>query len=153
LNTIKNRTSESDVTTTYPQTTDVKNDVAFIFFSSGTTGLPKGVMLTHYNVVSNTVMRNQVEAMPPEMSCTLSIMPMYHVGGMFAGLFLSAISGRTLIFLERYNLELLLRSISDYKVRILAKLRHVLSRVCSLISDWLNAMYSWPSRCFLCYLG
>ena len=32
---------------------DVKNDLACIPYSSGTTGLPKGVMLTHYNIVAN----------------------------------------------------------------------------------------------------
>jgi long-subunit acyl-CoA synthetase (AMP-forming) len=32
---------------------NVKDDVAFILFSSGTSGLPKGVMLTHYNLMAN----------------------------------------------------------------------------------------------------
>ena len=32
---------------------DYKNDTAMVLYSSGTTGLPKGVMLTHYNLVAN----------------------------------------------------------------------------------------------------
>ena len=37
-------------------TRDPKNDVAFLPYSSGTTGLPKGVELTHRNIVSNSEM-------------------------------------------------------------------------------------------------
>ena len=32
---------------------DPKNDVAIVPYSSGTTGLPKGVMITHYNMIAN----------------------------------------------------------------------------------------------------
>jgi len=41
----------------FPKNVDVDpmNDVAVLPFSSGTTGLPKGVMLTHHNVVSNLI--------------------------------------------------------------------------------------------------
>ena len=44
-------------TTSFPDnlSVDSKNDVYVIPFSSGTTGLPKGVMLTHYNLVANVL--------------------------------------------------------------------------------------------------
>jgi long-subunit acyl-CoA synthetase (AMP-forming) len=32
---------------------DVKEDIAYVLFSSGTTGLPKGVLTTHYNLLAN----------------------------------------------------------------------------------------------------
>ena len=40
---------------------DYRNDVAFLLYSSGTTGLPKGVMLTHYNLVANTAQTRYTE--------------------------------------------------------------------------------------------
>jgi 4-coumarate--CoA ligase len=41
---------------------DPKTDLAFLVYSSGTTGLPKGVMLTHRNIVSNVLQMEQVLA-------------------------------------------------------------------------------------------
>lgn len=40
---------------------DPKKDLAFLVYSSGTTGLPKGVRLTHYNVVANLLQNNQLD--------------------------------------------------------------------------------------------
>lgn len=40
---------------------DPKRDLAFLVYSSGTTGLPKGVRLTHYNVVANLIQNDQMD--------------------------------------------------------------------------------------------
>jgi 4-coumarate--CoA ligase len=62
---------------------DSSNDLAFLVFSSGTTGLPKGVMLSHTNIVANII---QVAVMDQEHTTwqrdrVLGFLPMYHIYG------------------------------------------------------------------------
>ena len=104
-----------NVTNIIQHTYDVKNDVAFILFSSGTTGLPKGVMLTHYNMVAHCVLRTMLKFNPPEYSTNLCIFPMYHAAGLLGGI-LAGTEGRQIVFMEKYKLETLLEAIQHYKV-------------------------------------
>lgn len=62
---------------------DPKKDLAYLVYSSGTTGLPKGVMLTHSNVVSNLFMlfSSEGEIIGWEKDRVLSVLPFYHMYG------------------------------------------------------------------------
>jgi 4-coumarate--CoA ligase len=62
-----------------------ETDLAFLVYSSGTTGLPKGVMLTHLNVVSDLFMMNSSEGSFLEWNRDkiLSVLPFYHIYGMY----------------------------------------------------------------------
>jgi 4-coumarate--CoA ligase len=57
------------------------SDIAFIAYSSGTTGLAKGVMLSHRNLVSNTLQASPIEALPMSWKRDLmvSFLPFYHI--------------------------------------------------------------------------
>jgi fatty-acyl-CoA synthase len=56
------------------------HDVAMIQYTSGTTGFPKGAMLTHYGILNNAAMfMHRWESVPTDHSCTA--MPFFHVGG------------------------------------------------------------------------
>ena len=70
---------------------DCERDLAFLVYSSGTTGLPKGVMLSHFNVVSNMYMVNSSEGtfLHWKEDSLLSILPFYHIYG--TSLFLSVL--------------------------------------------------------------
>ena len=56
-------------------------DLAAVMYTGGTTGRPKGVMLSHANLVSNALCANQAAQRPAE-SVGICCAPMFHVGGM-----------------------------------------------------------------------
>jgi len=62
---------------------DCERDLAFLVYSSGTTGLPKGVMLSHLNVVSDLFMVNSSEGtlLDWRRDKVLSVLPYYHIYG------------------------------------------------------------------------
>ncbi|KJH40819.1 AMP-binding enzyme [Dictyocaulus viviparus] len=80
------------------------NDVACICYTSGTTGLPKGVMLTHNSLSTNA------EALVDAWRFTkydkqLHMLPFYHVHGMFISLNCSLFSHSTVIFKEKFSVD------------------------------------------------
>jgi acyl-[acyl-carrier-protein]-phospholipid O-acyltransferase/long-chain-fatty-acid--[acyl-carrier-protein] ligase len=77
-----------------------RNDVdslATVIFSSGSTGDPKGVMLTHYNLVSNIQQVSQV-FMLGGRDKILGILPFFHSFGFMAGLWLPAVNGVGVVY-------------------------------------------------------
>ena len=73
------------------------DDLATIIFSSGSTGEPKGVMLTHYNVASNVEQLDQVFLLQPE-DRVMGILPFFHSFGFTATLCLPAAVGVGVVY-------------------------------------------------------
>jgi len=73
------------------------DDLATVIFSSGSTGDPKGVMLTHYNIASNIAQVSQV-FMLDRRDKVLGILPFFHSFGFMAALWMPAIDGIGVIF-------------------------------------------------------
>ncbi|XP_038217656.1 4-coumarate--CoA ligase 1-like [Zerene cesonia] len=91
---------------------DGKNDSLFVLFSSGTTGLPKGVMQTHLNVISICSLKNALNT----NDRTLFITPWYHTMGLL-GVLRYLQTGCDMVFLPKYETNLYLRTIERYKIK------------------------------------
>jgi long-chain acyl-CoA synthetase len=80
--------------------------LAALPFSSGTTGLPKGVMLSHYNLVANvyqTIGPNAAPLTPDDIM--LCFLPLYHIYGLTVALTLSLTLGSTLVLMPRFDVQ------------------------------------------------
>merc|ERR1712136_173212 len=78
-----------------------KTDIVLLPYSSGTTGVPKGVMLTHYNFVALNVARRGSGMVPP-WSSTYTVLPLFHAMGLFM-MFVQLFSGCKHIVAKRFN--------------------------------------------------
>jgi acyl-CoA synthetase (AMP-forming)/AMP-acid ligase II len=94
-----------------------REDVVALPYSSGTTGLPKGVMLTHYNLVA---MLRQMEtaAVLHNGDRVVCVVPCYHVYGFHVVLNLALRTGATVVTLPRFELEEFLRVLQDFEINI-----------------------------------
>jgi acyl-CoA synthetase (AMP-forming)/AMP-acid ligase II len=95
---------------------DVMNDVVVLPYSSGTTGLPKGVMLTHRNLVANIAQTEPCIQFAPEGEVGLCFLPFFHIYGMQVLMNLSLACGATVITMPRFDLEQALTIIQTHKV-------------------------------------
>jgi acyl-CoA synthetase (AMP-forming)/AMP-acid ligase II len=77
--------------------------VAFLVFTSGTTGRPKGVMLTHRNVLANTAQVNERTGLTPA-DRVLHVMPLFHVNGLMNNTILPLRAGASIVLRPRFDL-------------------------------------------------
>lgn len=92
--------------------TQAATDVAAIFYTSGTTGFPKGAMLTHEGFLSNTETCRRVGLMPRhEPARTLVSVPLFHVTGCNSQLLTACESGSTAVILPAFDVLTFLRTI------------------------------------------
>jgi acyl-CoA synthetase (AMP-forming)/AMP-acid ligase II len=98
----------------------VPNDLAVIAYSSGTTGVPKGVMLSHRNLVSNLVQFRHQDPVPiTEVDIFLNHLPFFHIYGMNV-LMAEAISvGATQVIMSRFDPEELVTLIARHRATLL----------------------------------
>ncbi len=97
---------------------DPATDVAVLPYSSGTTGLPKGVMLTHRSIATNLA---QTDALyrPAVGERLLAVLPFFHIYGLSALLNQPLRCGATVVVLPRFDLEQFLRTIQEQRVEAL----------------------------------
>jgi acyl-CoA synthetase (AMP-forming)/AMP-acid ligase II len=94
---------------------DPREDVVAIPYSSGTTGPPKGVMLTHRNLVANLLQMGPVER-TGEDDTTLAALPFFHIYGLSVILSLGLYRGATLVVMSRFDMGEALRAIERWRI-------------------------------------
>ena len=96
---------------------DSKNDIAVLPYSSGTTGLPKGVMLSHYNLVANLCQIDHPELMRVDSNdSVLGLLPFFHIYGMIVILLYGLSAGAKDIILPKFEPDTFLSAIQKYKI-------------------------------------
>lgn len=108
--------SDDDANALEAVSVDVNNHVTVILCSSGTTGLPKGVMLTDKNIT--TVVRGFLSNNTIRKHISLSLLPFFHSYA-FILMVMGLLSGNCGVVLSRFEAEMFLRCIEKYKIQYL----------------------------------
>ncbi|KIM54632.1 hypothetical protein SCLCIDRAFT_136462 [Scleroderma citrinum Foug A] len=108
-----------------------KDTLAYLVFSSGTTGLPKAVMITHGNLLTSIIQymifgKEVTKAQGPRvwngpdgMQVLLNVLPIHHTYGLNVATFRCFFERVTLLFLSKWNADTFLDSIPKYRVTTL----------------------------------
>jgi acyl-CoA synthetase (AMP-forming)/AMP-acid ligase II len=91
------------------------DDLAYLPYSSGTTGLPKGVMIAHRNLVANICQIRAVHKVRSE-DVLLAALPWFHIFGLQSCLNLGLREGATIVTMPRFELREFLRLVHEHKV-------------------------------------
>jgi len=93
---------------------DPKRDLALLQYTGGTTGIPKGAMITHFNMVVNAV---QIAYWLPVMEgkdIHLSLLPFFHIYGMSVAMNSPIYTGTTMVLIPRFEAKTVLEAIAKY---------------------------------------
>ncbi|WP_394433074.1 4-coumarate--CoA ligase family protein [Streptomyces sp. SGAir0957] len=93
-------------------------DVAALPYSSGTTGVPKGVMLTHRNIATNLSQLEPCIPMGPG-DRILAVLPFFHIYGLTALMNAPLRQGATVVVLPRFDLDTFLAAIEKHRINAL----------------------------------
>jgi acyl-CoA synthetase (AMP-forming)/AMP-acid ligase II len=95
--------------------TDPATTVAVLPYSSGTTGMAKGVMLSHRNIVANVEQSTAVIRYTPE-DRVIAVLPFFHIYGLTVLMNMVLSAGGTLVVLPRFDLVEFLTALAEQKV-------------------------------------
>ncbi|KAM3960254.1 uncharacterized protein ACR2FA_005730 [Aphomia sociella] len=101
------------------------NDVCFLPYSSGTTGLPKGVELSHRNIVANCMqicemnIRSHTETTPTHQDAIMAVLPFFHIYGATVIMFHKMSIGAKIVTMTKLQPDHFIQSLEKYKTNVL----------------------------------
>ncbi|KAJ3338549.1 hypothetical protein HDU93_009397 [Gonapodya sp. JEL0774] len=102
---------------------EAKERIAFLCYSSGTTGRSKGVMISHRNVIANVCQMNSFEAKrlaaATQEEILLAVLPFYHIYGLILLVHIAAFRGSITVVIPKFDPPVFLSCIQKYKVSLL----------------------------------
>jgi long-chain acyl-CoA synthetase len=102
-----------------PDEVNPKEDVAILQYTGGTTGFPKGVMLTHFNLYANAKMCDAwMYKFKEGEGATLGVLPLFHVYGLTTVLVFPVMKGDMAILLPRFDAGEVLKTIDKLKPKV-----------------------------------
>lgn len=115
-----------------------EDDIAVILYTSGTTGKPKGVMLTFDNLLSNidSILNINIAGVEDK---TIAILPFHHSYPLMVSLLIPLTIGATIVFLDRLSADDILKKLQDYKVSILVGVPRIYSLFHKRIFERINS--------------
>lgn len=95
------------------------DDLAMLQYTGGTTGIAKGAMLTHSNIVSNTIqIQHYYSGLKKGEDIFISVLPFFHSYGMAVAMNLPLSVGATLILFPKFSAKDILNAIQHYRATI-----------------------------------
>ncbi|KAK9691176.1 hypothetical protein RND81_09G181400 [Saponaria officinalis] len=95
-----------------------QSDTAALLYSSGTTGVSKGVILSHRNFIANSLMTTNDQEYEGERrnDVFLCVVPMFHVLGLSGILYSRLKMGNTVVSMKKFDFEMMLKGVEKYRV-------------------------------------
>ncbi|KAF5538971.1 cytochrome P450 monooxygenase 8B1 [Fusarium phyllophilum] len=113
-----------------------KRQVAYLCYSSGTSGLPKAVMISHYNVIACTLMIHTFESITRaqdniDTQVALGLLPFSHIYGLVVIAHIAQYRGDEIIVLQRFQLDQLLVAIQKFRIEQLSVVPPIIVQILS----------------------